>query len=60
MTCPHPPERSIYLDVDTVECLACGHVWGECEHDNGVETVGDYEVCEMCGECLEPRACEPI
>lgn len=27
-----------------------------CEHDNGVETVGDYEVCDMCGESLEPRS----
>jgi hypothetical protein len=55
--CMHPPARTIHLDTDTNECLACGDTWGGCEHDNGVEWVGDDDgpiyACVMCGEQLE-------
>lgn len=54
--CTHPPERTIYLDADTCECLACGETWGSCEHDNGVEVIEDVEVCDMFGETVEPHA----
>lgn len=51
MPCLHL--RTYYLDGETVECINCGIQWGDCEHDQGAEDLGDGTmVCDMCGETM--------
>ncbi|AWY05830.1 hypothetical protein SEA_PIONEER3_2 [Microbacterium phage Pioneer3] len=52
-----------YGHDDCEECyaVACDAQYAadpsnRCQHDNGVEDVEGVEVCDMCGETVEPHA----